>query len=104
MVWGEVLQAVGGGLQAARSFLWDGAARKLTTLLASPAAFEGEHFLQVGPCSLPHALTREPSVSLLCHGRSTLILCRSPGTCFCSCCKASAIVLLPLACFLFLTS
>ncbi len=47
MVWGEVLQAVGGGLQAARSFLWDGASRKLSTLLASPAAFEGEHFLQV---------------------------------------------------------
>ena len=53
MVWGEVLQAVGGGLQAARSFLWDGAARKLSTLLASPAAFEGEHFLQVPSKALP---------------------------------------------------
>ena len=47
MEWGEVLKVVQSGLVNGRRFLWDEAARKIGILLASPAAFEGEHFLQV---------------------------------------------------------
>ncbi|KAK9817254.1 hypothetical protein WJX72_011915 [[Myrmecia] bisecta] len=45
--WGEVLKIVQNGLVNGRRFLWDEAARKIGILLSSPAAFEGEHFLQV---------------------------------------------------------
>ena len=34
-------------LSAGRRWLWDEAARKVAILLAAPAAFQGEHFLQV---------------------------------------------------------
>ncbi|KAK9823710.1 hypothetical protein WJX72_004829 [[Myrmecia] bisecta] len=46
-VWGEALMRVAEGLVGGRRWLWDEAARKITVLLSSPAAFEGEHFLQV---------------------------------------------------------
>lgn len=47
MALGEALLKVQEGLVNGRKWLWDEAARKLGTLLSSPAAFEGEHFLQV---------------------------------------------------------
>lgn len=47
MAIGEALLKVQEGLVNGRKWLWDEAARKLGTLLSSPAAFEGEHFLQV---------------------------------------------------------
>ena len=47
MAMGEALLKVQEGLINGRKWLWDEAARKLGTLLSSPAAFEGEHFLQV---------------------------------------------------------
>lgn len=43
----EALLKVQEGLVQGRKWLWDEAARKLGTLLSSPSAFEGEHFLQV---------------------------------------------------------
>jgi hypothetical protein len=45
--WGLVLQAVHAGLLAGRRVIWEEAARRVGVLLSSPAAFEGEHFLQV---------------------------------------------------------
>ena len=42
----EAMLKVQEGLVNGRKWLWDEAARKLGTLLSSPAAFEGEHFLQ----------------------------------------------------------
>ena len=39
-------QAVHAGLLAGRRLIWDEAARRIGVLLSSPAAFEGEHFLQ----------------------------------------------------------
>ena len=47
MAIGEALLKVQEGLINGRKWLWDEAARKLGMLLSSPAAFEGEHFLQV---------------------------------------------------------
>lgn len=47
MAMGEALLKVQEGLVNGSKWLWDEAARKLGTLLSSPAAFEGEHFLQV---------------------------------------------------------
>ncbi len=46
-VWGQALLHVSEGLSAGRRWLWDEASRKISVLLASPAAFAGEHFLQV---------------------------------------------------------
>ena len=43
----EAMLKVQEGLTNGRKWLWDEAARKLGTLLSSPAAFEGQHFLQV---------------------------------------------------------
>ena len=45
-MWGEALERVAEGLAAGRRWLWDEAARRVGILLAAPAAFEGEHFLQ----------------------------------------------------------
>ncbi|KAL4422269.1 hypothetical protein ABPG75_008466 [Micractinium tetrahymenae] len=45
--WGTVLQAVHAGLLSGRKLIWEEAARRIGVLLSSPAAFEGEHFLQV---------------------------------------------------------
>ncbi len=45
--WGEALMQVAEALNAGRRWLWDEAARKVAILLAAPAAFQGEHFLQV---------------------------------------------------------
>jgi hypothetical protein len=42
-----VLQAVHAGLLGGRRLIWEEAARRIGVLLSSPAAFEGEHFLQV---------------------------------------------------------
>lgn len=53
----EALLKVQEGLVNGRKWLWDEAARKLGTLLSSPAAFEGEHFLQVRPVSCWHCST-----------------------------------------------
>ena len=44
------------GLAAGRRWLWDEASRRLAVLLAAPAAFQGEHFLQALPRPL---ITRE---------------------------------------------
>lgn len=46
--WGEVLRVSQRGMWAARGFLWEEAARSVAALLACPAAWEGDHFLQVG--------------------------------------------------------
>ena len=35
------------GLVGGRKLIWDEAARRIGVLLSIPAAFEGEHFLQV---------------------------------------------------------
>ena len=51
-VWGQALFRVSEGLTAGRRWLWDEASRKISVLLASPAAFAGEHFLQVCPRSM----------------------------------------------------
>ena len=45
--WGAVLSAVHAGLLGGRALIWDEVARRIAVLLSSPAAFEGEHFLQV---------------------------------------------------------
>lgn len=45
--WGDALVAVANGLRGGRLLLWDEVARRVGALLASPAAWEGEHFLQV---------------------------------------------------------
>ncbi|KAK2075778.1 hypothetical protein QBZ16_001519 [Prototheca wickerhamii] len=45
--YGAALRAVRDALVAGRSLVWEEVARRLSALLASPAAFEGEHFLQV---------------------------------------------------------
>ena len=45
--WGAVLRAVHAGLVGGRAQIWEEAARWLGVLLSSPAAFEGEHFMQV---------------------------------------------------------
>ena len=50
-VWSEALERVAEGLSAGRRWLWDEAARKVGILLAAPAAFEGEHFLQAWLCA-----------------------------------------------------
>lgn len=42
------LQAVHAGLLSGRRLIWEEAARRIGALLSSPAAFEGEHFLQAG--------------------------------------------------------
>ena len=52
-MWGEALERVAEGLSAGRRWLWDEAARRVGILLAAPAAFEGEHFLQA--CASPVA-------------------------------------------------
>lgn len=44
------MQAVHAGLLSGRRLIWEEAARRIGVLLSSPAAFEGEHFLQVGTC------------------------------------------------------
>ena len=50
--WGMALTAVSRALTEGRRRLWEEAARKLGALLAAPAAFQGEHFLQVSwPCT-----------------------------------------------------
>jgi len=46
-VWGEAVMSVSEGLTSGKRWIWDEAARKVATLLAAPAAFQGEHFLQV---------------------------------------------------------
>ena len=46
----EALLKVQEGLTNGRKWLWHEAARKLGTLLSSPAAFEGQHFLQASTC------------------------------------------------------
>ena len=45
----SLLQAVHTGLLSGRHLIWEEAARRIAVLLSCPAAFEGEHFLQVGP-------------------------------------------------------
>lgn len=45
--WADLMASVGRQLAAGRSALWAGAAPRLALLLSSPAAFSGEHFLQV---------------------------------------------------------
>jgi hypothetical protein len=44
--WGEALRAVAAGLRGGRRLLWDDVGRRVGVLLAAPAAWEGEHFLQ----------------------------------------------------------
>ena len=53
-VWGETLMGVSEALSTGKRWVWDEAGRKVSLLLSSPAAFQGEHFLQVNPlsCSL----------------------------------------------------
>lgn len=46
-VWGETLLKVSEALSNGRKWVWDEAGRKVSLLLSSPAAFQGEHFLQV---------------------------------------------------------
>ena len=45
-VWSEALVSVAESMTSGRRWVWDEAARKVATLLAAPAAFQGEHFLQ----------------------------------------------------------
>ncbi|KAK9832750.1 hypothetical protein WJX81_008241 [Elliptochloris bilobata] len=45
--WGDAMGVVAAGLRGGRRLLWDEVARRVGALLASPAAWEGEHFLQV---------------------------------------------------------
>ena len=47
MEWGEVLRVSQRGMWASRGFLWEEAARNVACLLACPAAWDGDHFLQV---------------------------------------------------------
>ena len=49
VLWSEALVSVAESMSSGRRWLWDEAARKVATLLAAPAAFQGEHFLQVNP-------------------------------------------------------
>ena len=61
-IWGQALFHVSEGLTAGRRWLWDEASRKISVLLASPAAFAGEHFLQACACppsSCPHVSAQE---------------------------------------------
>ena len=58
----EALLKVQEGLVNGRQWVWDEAARKLGTLLSSPSAFEGQHFLQV---QLPLTYTSVTDCSLL---------------------------------------
>lgn len=51
--WGAALTGVSQSLTEGRRRLWEEAARKLGALLAAPAAFQGEHFLQVRPRAAP---------------------------------------------------
>ena len=51
--WGDALAGVSQSLTEGRRRLWEEAARKLGALLAAPAAFQGEHFLQVRACPAP---------------------------------------------------
>ena len=46
-MWSEALVSVSESMSNGRCSIWDEAARKVATLLAAPAAFQGEHFLQV---------------------------------------------------------
>lgn len=69
MVLAEALLKVQEGLVNGRKWLWDEAARKLGTLLLSPAAFEGEHFLQVCTCSTVWLADQIPCFSLCCFTR-----------------------------------
>lgn len=50
MALGETLAQVQRGMAQGRALVWDEAARKMSTLLLSPAAAQGEHFLQVFLC------------------------------------------------------
>ena len=61
-VWGEALERVAEGLAAGRRWLWDEAARRVGILLAAPAAFEGEHFLQAR--TSPAARTHPPVLKM----------------------------------------
>ena len=45
--WGDVLRVSQRGMWASRGFLWEEAARNVACLLACPAAWDGDHFLQV---------------------------------------------------------
>ncbi len=47
MEWGDVLRVSQRGMWASRGFLWEEAARNIACLLACPAAWDGDHFLQV---------------------------------------------------------
>jgi hypothetical protein len=47
MQWAELIGVVHGALVAGRRVLWDEVADRISMLLTSPSAFEGEHFLQV---------------------------------------------------------
>ncbi|EIE20688.1 hypothetical protein COCSUDRAFT_57256 [Coccomyxa subellipsoidea C-169] len=44
--WGDVLRVSQRGMWASRGFLWEEAARNIACLLACPAAWDGDHFLQ----------------------------------------------------------
>lgn len=61
-----LLQAVHAGLLAGRQLIWDEAARRIGVLLSSPAAFEGEHFLQVGLCGGNGSLLLSSSRQTVC--------------------------------------
>lgn len=45
--WGDVLRVTQRAMWASRRFLWEEAARNVGSLLACPAAWDGDHFLQV---------------------------------------------------------
>ena len=45
-MWSEALVSVAESMTSGKRWIWDEAARKVATLLAAPAAFQGEHFLQ----------------------------------------------------------
>jgi hypothetical protein len=73
--WGAALESVAEGLAAGRRWLWDEAARKVSILLAAPAAFEGEHFLQVRRPAAWHGHALELA------GRAARWCCH--GSCYC---------------------
>lgn len=49
--WGEVLRVTQRGVAGSRSLLWEEAAQKVAAMLSSPAAWDGDHFLQA--CLFP---------------------------------------------------
>ena len=57
--WGDVLRVSQRGMWASRGFLWEEAARNVACLLACPAAWDGDHFLQVS--------RRPPEYSIFFH-------------------------------------